>query len=60
MKKTIEIRTINRNPEYRTVPARSRLLMRVLSKNGSVVQDILDKKNKLESYIEDVLVIHAY
>lgn len=60
MKKTIEIRTINRNPEYRTVPARSRLLMRVLSRNGSVVQDILDKKNKLESYIEDVLVIHAY
>ena len=60
MKKTIEIRTINRNPEYRTVPARSRLLMRVLSKNGSVVQDILDKKNRLESYVEDVLVIHAY
>ena len=60
MKKTIEIRTINRNPEYRTVPARSRLLMRVLSRNGSVVQDILDKKNRLESYIEDVLVIHAY
>lgn len=60
MKKTIEIRTINRNPEYRTIPARSRLLARVLSKNGSVVQDILDKKNRLESYIEDVLVIHAY
>lgn len=60
MKKTIEIRTINRNPEYRTVTARSRLLTRVLSKNGSVVQDILDKKNRLESYIEDILVIHAY
>lgn len=56
MKKRIEIRMINRNPEYRTIQARSRLLERVLAKNGSSIQDIIEKK---KSYIENVLIIHA-
>lgn len=60
MTKTIEIRTPNRNSEYRKVPARLRQMNRVLSHAGSSVQSILDKKNRIESYIEDILVIHAF
>lgn len=60
MTKTIEIRTPNRNSEYRKVPARLKQMNRVLSHAGSSVQSILDKKNRLESYMEDILVIHAY
>lgn len=60
MTKTIEIRTPNRNSEYRKVPARLKQMNRVLSHAGFSVQSILDKKNRIESYIEDILVIHAF